>query len=186
MKMHSLNDLFVDLLRDMYDMETQITKALPKMAKAASSPELRAGFEEHLEQTKQQIERLMQVFEQCDLTPRRKSCSGMEGIIEEGKELRSSGAEGAVLDAGLIAVAQKVEHYEMACYGTARTWAKQLGKHDCAQLLQETLDEEKATDQKLNHLTESMVNQQAQHAEMAGAHSERQGGQGMVAPARPL
>jgi ferritin-like metal-binding protein YciE len=161
MKMQTLRDLLVDELKDLYSAENQIIKALPKMAKAASSDELRSAFEEHLEQTHQHSERLERICELLDVTPKGKKCVGLEGIIEEGKDLMSQNVEPAVLDAGLIAGAQKVEHYEMAGYGCARTWARQLGIEEAAQLLEATLDEEKATDQKLNQLAEHAINQQA-------------------------
>lgn len=171
MKLHSLCDLFVDGLKDLYSAENQIIKALPKMAKACSSPELRQGFEEHLEQTRGHVERLEEIFTELDVSPRGKKCAAMEGLIEEGKELMEQDIEGAVMDAGLIAAAQRVEHYEMAGYGCVRTWAEQLGHHRAAELLQQTLEEEKATDQKLTQVAEQMVNAeaQAQEPEMAGA-----------------
>jgi len=161
MKLESLQDLLVDQLKDLYSAENQIIKALPKMAKAASSSELREGFQEHLEQTKNHAKRLEQICEQLDVTPKGKKCKAAEGLIEDGKELIEEDAEAAVMDAGLICAAQKVEHYEMATYGCARTWAEQLGLHDVAQLLQETLDEEKETNEKLTQIAESMVNQEA-------------------------
>lgn len=161
MKMHTLEDLFVEQLRDMYDAEKRILKALPKMAKAASNEELRAGFEEHLSQTEGQVARLEEVFEHLGLKARAKKCVAIEGLIEEAKELMDLDAEPDVLDAGLIAAAQKVEHYEIASYGTLRTWAEHLGHQEIAELLQETLDEEKETDQKLTQLAESMVNVEA-------------------------
>src|SRR5262249_44590673 len=152
-------DLFVNELRDLYNAENQLVKALPKMAKSASSPELRQGFEEHLEQTRHHVERLEQVFEQLGTKARGKKCQAMEGLIDEGKDLMDEDAEPPVMDAGLIAAAQKVEHYEIAGYGTVRTWAEHLGHHEAAELLQQTLDEEKQTDQKLTRLAEQMVNQ---------------------------
>jgi len=161
MKMKSLQDLLVDHLKDLYSAENQLVKALPKMAKAATNPELKAGFEEHLEQTRNQVTRLEQVCEKLGVTPKGKKCAAMEGLVEEGKELMDQEPEPDVLDAGLIAAAQKVEHYEIASYGSARTWAEQLGLEEAAALLQETLDEEKATDEKLTRLAEAMVNQQA-------------------------
>ncbi len=161
MKMTTLQDLFVKELRDLYSAENQIIKALPKMAKAASADDLRAGFEEHLEQTKQHVERLEQIFEKLGVRAAGKKCKAMEGLIEEGKELMNMDAEPAVLDAALIAAAQKVEHYEMAGYGCARTWARQLEDHDAADLLQQTLDEEGETDKKLTELAERMVNMEA-------------------------
>ncbi|MFL5241789.1 MAG: ferritin-like domain-containing protein [Gemmataceae bacterium] len=161
MKMTSLQDLFIDSLRDLYNAENQIIKALPKMAKAADSEELQNAFQEHLEQTKEHVERLEKVFEIMGTKARGKTCQAMEGLIEEGKELMKEDAEPEVLDAGLIAAAQKVEHYEMASYGTVRTWAQQLGQDAAAELLQQTLDEEMDTDRKLSNIAESMVNASA-------------------------
>jgi len=162
MTMSSLHDLFVHELRDIYHGEKQLLKALPKMAKAASSENLRAGFEEHLEQTRGQVERLEQVFSSLDMTARGIRCEGMEGLIEEGSSLISEDAEDAVKDAGLIAAAQKVEHYEIASYGTLATWARILGYSEAEQLLRQTLDEEKETDRKLTELAESEINVEAQ------------------------
>jgi ferritin-like metal-binding protein YciE len=168
MKMQSLQDLLIHELADLYSAETQHVKALPKMAEAASFSELRNGFEEHLAQTEGQVERLERIFEQLQTRPnKRKKCVGMEGLIEEGEALINSGADAEVLDAGLICGAQKVEHYEIAAYGCARAWAEELGLTDAVQLLDETLEEEKATDQKLTELAEHMVNQRAENAEGA-------------------
>src|SRR5947207_1436463 len=125
MKLKTLQDLLVAQLKDLFSAENQLVKALPKMARASTHPQLRAGFEEHLEQTRHQVERLETIFEQLGVSPKGKKCAAMEGLIEEGKELMGE-AEPAVLDAGLIAAAQKVEHYEIASYGSARTWAEQL------------------------------------------------------------
>jgi ferritin-like metal-binding protein YciE len=155
MKLNSLEDLFLDLLRDIYYAEKQITKALPKMAKKASSEELRMAFEEHLQETETQIERLDQVFEAVGQKPRAKKCPAMDGLVAEAKELMEQDAEPSVLDAGLIVSAQKVEHYEIAAYGSLRTFAEQLGYEEAAELLQETLDEEAATDEKLTELAEA-------------------------------
>jgi ferritin-like metal-binding protein YciE len=156
-----MDDLFLDSLRDLYDAEKQITKALPKMTKAASSDDLKAAFEQHLQVTKRQVERLEQIFTQLDQKPGGKKCAAMEGLIEEGAELIQEGKPSPILDAGLIGAAQKVEHYEMAGYGTARTFATLLGHTEAAQLLQETLEEEKETDQQLTELAESVVNEEA-------------------------
>jgi ferritin-like metal-binding protein YciE len=161
MKMHSLEDLFIHELRDLYDVEHQIIKALPKMIKKAMSPELQSALEEHLEQTKEQAERLDEIFEMLDQKPRAIKCYGIRGILDEGKELLSEDAEPAVKDAGMIAAAQKVEHYEISGYGSARTWAQMLGHEKAAHLLQLSLDEEKAADQRLNEIAEHIVNQQA-------------------------
>lgn len=162
MKLDSLNDLFVDVLKDTYDAEHQITKALPKMAEATSSAQLRSAFNQHLSETENQIRRLEQVFELVGKKATRKSCKAMKGLIEEGEELLKEDAEPEVLDAGLIAAAQKVEHYEISAYGTLRTYARQLGLTEAAQLLQQTLDEESMTDEKLTQLAESSINVQAQ------------------------
>jgi ferritin-like metal-binding protein YciE len=161
MAVRSLENLLVDELRDLLSAEKQITKALPKMAKAASSEELRAAFEEHLTQTEGQIARLEQAFEILGHSARAKKCLGMEGLIEEGKEHLEEDMEPAVKDAALIAAAQKVEHYEIASYGSARAWAQDTGQDQVAELLQATLDEEAETDRKLSKLAEMLVNQQA-------------------------
>ena len=161
MKMTSLQDLFVEELRDVYNAEKQILKALPKMARTAESTDLKEAFESHLEETQHQVERLEQVFEQMGARARGKTCAAMEGMIEEGKDLMSEDAEAEVMDAGLIGAAQKVEHYEIATYGTLVTWARQLGHSKAARLLEETLNEEKAADQKLTRIAEAWVNRQA-------------------------
>ncbi len=161
----SLQDLFTEELKDLYSAEKQLIKALPKMAKAAANEELRQGFEEHLEQTKGHVNRLEQIFEKLDISPRGKKCKAMEGLIEEGKEVIEQDAEPAVKDAALIGAAQKVEHYEIAGYGTARTHASLLGDQQAAQLLQETLDEEAETDKKLTQLAEGAINEMAMSAE---------------------
>jgi ferritin-like metal-binding protein YciE len=157
----SLQDLLVEELKDLFDAEKQITRALPKMAKKASSEELRAAFEEHLEVTEQQLERLTSVFEQLDLPARGKKCEGMQGLIEEAQSHMKELDRGPVLDAALIGAAQKVEHYEMAAYGTARTFASRLGHSEVASALEETLAEEKEADQKLTQIAEHMVNPEA-------------------------
>jgi ferritin-like metal-binding protein YciE len=161
-----MEDLFLDTLRDLYDAEKQITKALPKMSKAATSEDLKAAFEEHLQVTRKQVERLERIFSELEEKPSGKKCAAMEGLIEEGEELVEEGEPSAVLDAGLIGAAQKVEHYEMAGYGTARTFANILGHDEAAQLLQQTLDEEKETDLKLTELAESVVNEEAVEQEI--------------------
>ncbi|MBI4788467.1 MAG: ferritin-like domain-containing protein [Chloroflexi bacterium] len=174
MAMQNLRDLYVDELKDLYSAEHQIIRALPKMAKAASAPELKNAFNQHLEQTKHQVERLERIFKDLGKTPRGKKCLGMEGIIEEGSEMLKEKADAAVKDAGLISAAQRVEHYEMAGYGTARTFAQMLGFNDAAQALQETLNEEGDTDHKLTQLAESMINPAAEHesAETSGYAEE--------------
>lgn len=161
-KMTSLDELYVDLLKDLFSAENQLIKALPKMAKAASASNLRNAFEEHLRQTKNQAERIERIFsERGSSSPRGKKCVGMEGLIEEGKEIMQENMEEQVMDAGLIAAAQKVEHYEIASYGTARAWAQQLGYDRDADLLQQTLEEESAANEKLTRIAESHVNIQA-------------------------
>jgi ferritin-like metal-binding protein YciE len=161
MKMETLQDLFIDQLRDLYDAENRLIKALPKMAKAAHASELRQGFEEHLEQTRQQAQRLEQIFHKLGERPGGKKCYAMRGLIEEGEEMIDENAEADVMDAGLIAAAQKVEHYEIASYGTVCTWAQQLGQHEALRLLKQTLEEEKRTDERLTRLAESGINQAA-------------------------
>jgi ferritin-like metal-binding protein YciE len=161
-KLNSLEKLYTDELKDLYSAENQIVKALPKIAKAVSNPELRNAFLEHLEQTKVHVQRLEEVCEELGITPKGKKCKAMEGLLEEGKELMESDAAPDVLDAALIAAAQKVEHYEMAGYGCARTWARLLGHENQAQVLQTTLDEEGDTDKKLTMLAESGINQEAE------------------------
>jgi ferritin-like metal-binding protein YciE len=157
MKENALKELYIDELRDIYNAENQLTKALPKMAKAATSDELRAGFEEHLEQTKGHVERLEQIFQELGEKPTGKKCKGMEGLVEEGDEMiKEAELEGEALDAGLISAAQRVEHYEIAAYGCVRTYANLLGESDAAKLLEQTLKEEKETDQKLTKLAEKI------------------------------
>ncbi|HUQ50169.1 MAG TPA: ferritin-like domain-containing protein [Terriglobales bacterium] len=156
MKMESLQELYVQGLKDLYSAEKQLVKALPKMAKAATSNELRKGFQDHLKETEGQVQRLEEIFAELGASPRGKKCVGMEGLIEEGKELMEEDLDPEVLDAGLIAAAQHVEHYEIAGYGCARTYAELLGYEDAAKLLQESLDEEKAADEKLSGLAESI------------------------------
>jgi ferritin-like metal-binding protein YciE len=160
-KLETLKDLFVEELRDLYSAEKQIIKALPKMQKAANSDQLKAAFAEHLEQTKGHVARLEQIFQTLGEKPTGKTCKAMEGLVEEGSEMIAEKAEPAVKDAGLISAAQRVEHYEIAGYGTARTFAEHLKMDDAARLLQETLNEEEATDKKLTDLAESNINLQA-------------------------
>ena len=161
MKIDSLQKLFVEELRDLYSAEKQILKALPKMTKAATAPKLKAAFEGHLEETKGQVERLEKIFEGLGKSPKGKTCKAMEGLVEEGSELMKEDIEPEVLDAGLIAAAQRVEHYEMAGYGTVRSYARLLKNEEAADLLEETLEEEAATDAKLSELAESSINLQA-------------------------
>lgn len=164
----TLDDAFIDEIRDLYDAEKQLVRALPKMAKAASSQELRAAFQEHLEQTKGQVQRLEQIFEMMDQRARSKPCKGMKGLVEEGSEIISENAEEHLRDLAMIGAAQKVEHYEIAGYGTARTFAQAMGKREAAQLLDETLKEEEQTDKKLTMIAKTLYK---------GAHKAEQSGQ---------
>ena len=159
-----LEELLVDELKDIYSAENQMIKALPRMAKAASSPELKRAFERHLEETRRQVERLDQIGQALEIKLTGKKCKGMEGLIEEGKELMEEDFDDNAIDAGLIGAAQKAEHYEIAAYGTARTHAEMLGYTKAAKLLQQTLDEEGATDKKLTQLAESIINVEAANA----------------------
>jgi ferritin-like metal-binding protein YciE len=156
MPVGTIQELFVDLLKDTYDAEKQLVRALPSMADAAESPVLKAAFEEHLTVTEGQVSRLERVFKELGLPVQSKHCGGMEGLIEEGEELIDEGGDPQVLDAGLIAAAQKVEHYEIAAYGTARTWANLLNLKTVSQLLSQSLDEESETDEKLSQIAEQL------------------------------
>lgn len=169
MKLKTLQDLFVHEPKDLYSAETQLVKALPKMAKAAAHEELKAGFEEHLEQTKNHVARLEQIAESGEWKLSGHKCQAMEGLIKEGGELISEDADDSVRDAGLIGAAQRVEHYEMAAYGTARALASCLGYDEAAELLGKTLEEERATDEKLTELAESAINAEAAEAPDAGS-----------------
>jgi len=164
MPMQSLQDLFELELKDIYHAEKQLLKALPKMARGAMSDKLREGFEEHLEQTEGHVERLEQVFSLIDVAPRGKRCEAMEGLIEEGSSILQEEEESDVRDAALIAAAQKVEHYEIASYGTLCTYAEMLGLDEAKEILGQTLTEEKETDEKLTQLAESEVNAAAMSA----------------------
>jgi ferritin-like metal-binding protein YciE len=157
----TLHDAFIDELRDTYDAEKQLVKALPKMAKAATAPELRAAFESHLEETQGQVARLEEVFASLDEKVRGKHCEGLAGILEEGKSMMEEDFEDDTMDAVLIAAAQRAEHYEMAAYGTLVAWARAMGHNEAAELLEETLNEEKAADKKLSTLAERGINQTA-------------------------
>jgi ferritin-like metal-binding protein YciE len=154
MHLNTLRDLFVEELKDLYDAENQITKALPKMAAQASSSNLKMAFEEHLAQTEVQVQRLEQIFQQLGESPGGKTCKAMRGLVAEGEELMKHGADSDVMDAALIGAAQKVEHYEIASYGTARTYAQMLGEQQAATLLDATLQEEGDTDHKLTQLAQ--------------------------------
>jgi ferritin-like metal-binding protein YciE len=162
MELDTLKDLYVDELKDLYSAEKQLVKALPKMAKAASTPELAEAFRKHARETAQHAARLEQICQELGVSPRGKKCVGMEGLIEEGNELIKEEPDPDVLDAGLINKAQHVEHYEMAGYGTVRTYARQLGFESQAELLQQTLDEEGNTDHLLTALAESGINAEAE------------------------
>lgn len=168
MKLNTLDDLLLHELKDLYSAETQLIKALPKMAKAASHPDLQAGFEQHLEETQGQVERLEQIGEMLEAKLTGHKCKAMEGLIVEGSELISEDADDHVRDAGLIGAAQRVEHYEIAGYGTAIALAKQLGRDEIAEILAETLQEEKDTDAKLTELAESVINIEAAESPEAG------------------
>jgi len=164
MDLNTLKDLFVDELKDIYSAETQMLKALPKMAQAASTPELKQAFEFHLQQTEGHVQRLDQIFQKMGKDGKGKTCKAMQGLVAEGAEMIDEKANPSVKDAGLIAAAQRVEHYEIAAYGTARTYATQLGEREAADLLEHTLREEKQTDEKLTQVAMNVVNPKAQSA----------------------
>jgi ferritin-like metal-binding protein YciE len=163
----TLDQLFHDTLKDIYFAEKKILTALPKMAKAARDPKLQAAFEKHRKETETQVSRLEQVFEAIDAKPQGKTCDAIMGIIEEGQEIMTEYKGSPALDAGLLAAAQAVEHYEISRYGTLRTWAEELGLSDAAKLLEATLREEKATDETLTKIAETVVNQEAQEQDAA-------------------
>jgi ferritin-like metal-binding protein YciE len=175
MKLNTLKQLYIEELRDLHSAENQLLKALPKMAKGASSEELKLAFENHLDQTKVHVERLEEIFERLDETPKGKTCQAMKGLVEEGSEILEEDGEESVLDAGIIAAAQKVEHYEIASYGTVRTFAQLLGEDEAAEVLQETLNEEGEADKLLTQLAQDMVNPEAlledAEAEATGSRS---------------
>jgi ferritin-like metal-binding protein YciE len=171
-KLKSLDDLLVHELQDIYNAEAQILKALPKMIKAASHPELQSAFEEHLEQTEGQVERLDQVFKLLGVPAKGKKCEGMAGLLEEGKKVMEEDAEPDVMDAALIAAAQKVEHYEIASYGCVCTYAEMLGYDQVHDLLGQNLEEEELTDEKLTALAESVINLDAEDVESEDAEEE--------------
>lgn len=175
-----LRELYIDELKDLHSAENQLVKALPKMAQAATSDELKQGFEKHLEQTRGHVQRLEQIFRALDKSPKGKKCAGMEGLIKEGSEMIEEDFEGAVKDAGLIGAAQRVEHYEIAAYGTAIAFARLLGEPEQVSLLQKTLEEEKQTDQKLTEMAQE-VNAEAnevddmEEADISSAKLRRKG-----------
>src|SRR5437588_8898424 len=171
MKIESLEELFIEELKDLYHAEKQLVKALPKMAKAATSDELRKAFTDHLEQTKGHVTRLEEVFETCDAKAKAKVCKGMQGLIEEGQETMEEDAMEQLADLGLIAAAQKVEHYEIAGYGTVRTFAQIIGNEDAASLLAETLNEEEATDKLLTNISQKLLKEAA---ELSGEEEEEE------------
>lgn len=178
MALESLRELYVEKLKDLYSAENQIIRALPRMIKSVSTPELQQALQDHLKMTEGHARRIEQITQSMNKSPRGKKCSGMEGLLEEGKELLQEQAESDVLDAGIIAAAQGVEHYEIAGYGTARTWAEMLGEGKAARLLEQTLQEEKQADELLTQLAESFINARAEEAEnegmsMAGNGSRR-------------
>jgi ferritin-like metal-binding protein YciE len=173
MKDNTLRGLFIDELRDLYDAESRLVKAIPKMAKAASSEALRTGFEEHLEQTKGHVERLKQVLTSLGEKVTGKKCRGMSGIVEEGDEMMGEEFEGPVMDAALISAAQRVEHYEIAAYGCVHAWAEVIGEDDAANLLEKTLEEEKETNDKLTELSET-INAQANSRDVESGSSEEE------------
>ena len=185
MKHSALKELFIDELRDLYDAENRLVKALPKLAKASASEELRTGFEAHLEQTKGHIDRLEEIFESLEEKPVGNKCEGMAGLVKECREIVDGDFEEEVRDAALISAAQRVEHYEIAAYGCVSAWAKLLGDGDAAALLEKTLDEEKEADQKLTQLAErinveakAQVNEQVQEDEADDEHHKRAKGAG--------
>ncbi len=164
MEIESLQELLIEEMRDIYSAENQFAKAAPKMAKKASNPQLKKAFETHLKETEGQIQRLQKIFDKLGKKPTGKKCAAMEGLIEEGKEAMGEDMDDETMDAALIAVAQKIEHYEIAGYGTTRTWAQQIGDEQTARLLQQTLDEEGKTDKLLTQLAESTINIEAAQA----------------------
>jgi ferritin-like metal-binding protein YciE len=180
----SLESLLEEEIKDIYDAEKQLTKALPKMAKKATSPELKTAFQEHLQQTEQHIERLEEVFGMLDLPVRGKKCVGMQNLIKEGEEMIGEAEDDATRDAVMIAAAQKVEHYEIASYGTVRTWANLLGRTDAGSLLEETLEEEKETDARLTGIAENSVNAASAAEGDEEEDSEQAGAKGRGAQTR--
>jgi ferritin-like metal-binding protein YciE len=172
MEHSALKELYIDELRDIYNAESQLVKALPKMAKASTSDELRSGFESHLEQTRGHVRRLEEIFDALNEKPTGKKCAGMQGLVKEGEEIMDEDFEGQVMDTALISAAQRVEHYEIAAYGCVRSWAELLGESEAASLLEKTLEEEKATDQKLTELSEK-INVEAKGQDEEGQEEEQ-------------
>jgi ferritin-like metal-binding protein YciE len=171
MKLDSLRTLWIEEMKDLYNAENQLLKALPKLAKRATTPELKKAFESHLEETQTHVERLDEIFVKLGKKPNGKTCKAMKGLIEEGSEMMKEDGLDSVIDAGIIAAAQRVEHYEIAGYGVARTFAAILGEDEAEDLLQETLDEEGAADEKLTEIAEGIVNEEAE--EGVGAERSR-------------
>lgn len=159
--METLHDLLTDELKDLFSAETQLTKALPRLAKNASNPRLKQAFQQHLKETEEHVRRIERICAELDVKPRGKKCMGMEGLLEEGKEVMTEAQAEDVMDAGLIGAAQKVEHYEMAAYGTARAHAEQLGYRNAVSVLQQTLDDEAKANELLTQIAENMVNPEA-------------------------
>jgi ferritin-like metal-binding protein YciE len=172
MEHKALKELYIDELRDLYDAENRLVKALPKMAKASTSDELRTGFESHLEQTRGHVERLEEIFDNLEEKPTGKKCAGMAGLIKEGEEIMDEDFDGEVMDAALISAAQRVEHYEIAAYGCVKTWAGLLGENDAQALLEKTLEEEKETDSKLTELAEEINVEAKAQGEEEGEEEE--------------
>ncbi|MGI8890360.1 MAG: ferritin-like domain-containing protein [Chthoniobacterales bacterium] len=162
MKLDSLRTLWIEEMRDLYNAENQLVKALPKMAKTASTPELKKAFESHLKETKTHVDRLEKIFKKLGKKPSGKTCKAMKGLVEEGSEMMKEDGPGVVIDAGLIGAAQRVEHYEIAGYGVVRTFASVLGENEVQKILQTTLDEEGAADKKLTKIAESFINDEAE------------------------
>jgi ferritin-like metal-binding protein YciE len=178
----TLHDAFIDEMRDTYDAEKQLLKALPKLAKTATAPGLRTAFENHLEETRGHVQRLEQAFASLDEKPRAKHCDGIAGIIEEGKSIMEEDFDDATMDACLIAAGQRSEHYEMAAYGTLVAWARAMGHREAANLLQQNLDEEKAADEKLTRLAEGAINKEAASRAHPDGNDQQQSS---VRPTRP-
>jgi ferritin-like metal-binding protein YciE len=172
MEHSALKELYIDELRDIYNAESQLVIALPKMAKASTSDELRSGFESHLEQTRGHVQRLEEIFDALDEKPTGKKCAGMQGLVKEGEGIMDEDFQGEVMDAALISAAQRVEHYEIAAYGCVRSWAELLGESEAASLLEKTLEEEKETDQKLTELSEK-INVEAKGQDEEGEEEEQ-------------
>jgi ferritin-like metal-binding protein YciE len=184
MEHNALMELYVDELKDLYDAESRLVKALPKVAKAATSEKLRSAVEEHLEQTRGHVDRLKEIFDNMGEKPSGKKCAGMMGILKEGEELMDEDYEGEVMDAALISAAQRVEHYEIAAYGCVRTWAELLGENEASTLLERTLEEEKEADEKLTQLGEEINVQAKEEGSEEGEEGEEDAPRGKARGAR--